>query len=379
MPESLFKAAHADDTTTKGKPMSLLIKAAGRLAMALPVIAVLLAFPATSYAQHGNYLLGTLGLLGGSQAPEGIYYENLFSYYTASGSGNLDASRARSLELLGRQLNLTVNGSFNRNSSLDVYIDQNILGVTTPLKIFGANYGLMVDVPFSHVTGSGTASLDLGADLRGIFDRNFTRSTSLEGGRSSTASFNISDLYVEPINLGWHLPHLDILATFGFMAPTGDYNSRDAINNGLGRWAELFGLGAVAYLDQAKSWSISAMTHYITHQSQQGIDLRVGDDLALEWGLGKTFRPASWQPWVPQLDTGVVGYAQWQVTDNTGSAIPNPLRGIRSNIFAVGPEISATTMIGRFTARYEFEFGAQNSMAGQIFLFGWAALWDPFK
>jgi hypothetical protein len=340
---------------------------------------VLLASPATSYAQHGNYLLGTLGLLGGSQAPEGIYYENLFSYYTASGSGNLDASRARSLEALGRQLNLTVNGSFNHNSSLDVYVDQNIFGVTTPLKVFGASYGLMVDVPFSQVTGSGTASLDLGADLRGIFDRDFTRSTSLAGARSSTASFNIADVYVEPINLGWHLPQLDILATFGFMAPTGEYNSRDAINNGLGRWAELFGLGAVVYVDQARSWSISAMTRYITHQSQQGIELRVGDDLALEWGLGKTFRPASWQPWVPQLDTGVVGYAQWQVTDNTGSAIPNPLRGIRSNIFAVGPEISATTKIGRFTARYEFEFGAQNSPSGQIFLFGWAALFDPFK
>ena len=29
--------------------------------------------PAVSFAQHGNYLLGTLGLLGGAQAPEGIY------------------------------------------------------------------------------------------------------------------------------------------------------------------------------------------------------------------------------------------------------------------------------------------------------------------
>ena len=352
---------------------------ARRLAMTVLGFVALLVLPPAAHAQHGNYLLGTLGLLGASQAPEGIYYENLFSYYHASGSANLDASRVRSAELLGRQLNLTVSGSLDRNSSLDVYVDQNFFGVTTPFKIFGASYGLTVDVPFSQVTGSGAASLDLGADLRGIFDRNFTAGASGASNRSSTASFNISDIYVEPINLGWHLPRFDVLASFGFIAPTGDYNPKDAINNGLGRWAELFGLGAVAYLDGARSWSVSAMTHYITHQSQKDLDLRVGDDFALEWGVGKTFRPASWQPWVPQLDTGVVGYAQWQVTDNHGSAIPNPLRGIKSNIFAVGPEIAATTKFGRFMARYEFEFGAQNSMAGQIFLFSWAALFDPFK
>ena len=355
------------------------LTSARRLAMGALILSVLLVSPAMSYAQHGNYLLGSLGLLDASQAPEGIYYQNLFSYYASSGSGSLDASRARNLEVLGRQLNLTINGSFNRNSSLDIYVDQNIFGVTTPVKVFGANYGLMIDMPFAQVTGSGTASLDLGADLRGIFDRNFTRSASGARGGSSTASFNIADIYVEPINLGWHAPRLDVLATFGFFAPTGDYNSRDAINNGLGRWAEMFGLGAVVYLDEARSWSISAMTRYLTHQSQEGIDLRVGDDFALEWGIGKTFRPASWTPWVAQLDTGVVGYAQWQVTDNRGSAIPNPLRGIKSNIFGVGPEIAATTKIGRFFARYEFEFGAQNAPEGQVFLFGWAALFDPFK
>jgi len=349
------------------------------LASAAFALVVFLLSPATSYAQHGDYLLGTLGLLGASQAPEGLYYQNIFSYYHASGSGTLDASRARSLEAFGRQLNLTVNANFNLRSSLDAYVDQNIIGLTTPFKIFGANYGFMLDVPFDQVSGSGTASLDVGADLRGIFDRNFTASTTLGGTRSNTASFNIADVYVEPINLGWHLPRFDITATFGVFAPTGKYNSKAAINHGLGRWAEMFGLGGIAYLDEARSWSISAMTRYITHQGQQGVDLRVGDDFALEWGIGKTFRPASWKPWVPQLDTGMVGYAQWQVTDNHGSAIPPPLRGLRSNIFGVGPEIAATTKVGRFFARYEFEFGGQNTSEGQVFLFAWAALWDPFK
>jgi hypothetical protein len=141
----------------------------------------------------------------------------------------------------------------------------------------------------------------------------------------------------------------------------------------------MFGLGAVGYLDQARTWSVSAMTRYLTHQSQQGKDIRVGDNFILEWGVGKTWRPSAWKPWVAQLDTGVVGYAQWQVTDNRGSDIPKPFRGIKSNIFAVGPEIAATTKFGRFFFRYEFEFGAQSDPQGQILVFGAALLFDPFK
>jgi hypothetical protein len=350
-----------------------------QLAIVVAIAAALMGWPASASAQHGNYLLGSLGLLGGAQAPEGIYYQNIFSYYNASGSGTLDASRTRDLQVFGRQLGLTVNANLNLKASLDVYVDQNIIGMTTPFKIFGANYGFMIDLPVDEVHGTGDAGLDVGADLKGLFDRDFTRNASFSRNRSSTASLDLADIYVEPINLGWHWSQLDVLATIGFFAPTGSYSSSRAVNNGLGRWAEMFGIGGIGYLDKERSWSVSTMTRYLTHQSQQGVDLRVGDDFVLEWGLGKTFRPPAWKPWVAQLDTGVVGYAQWQMTNNRGSAIPNPLRGIRSNIFAVGPEIAVTTKFGRFFARYEFEFGAQNNPQGQVFLFGFALLHDPFK
>jgi hypothetical protein len=350
------------------------------LAVAVAVLGLLLSSPVSSYAQHGNYLLGSLGLLGGAQAPEGIYYQNIFSYYNASGSATFDASRTRTLEAFGRQLGvLTANANLNLKASLDAYVDQNIIGVTTPLKVLGANYGFMVDIPFDQVTGSGDAALDLGANLKGIFSRDFSTGAAFSRSGTSTAPFNLADIYVEPINLGWHWSQLDVLATFGFFAPSGSYNSSNLINNGLGRWGEMGGLGAVGYLDAERTWSVSAMTRYITHEAQQGQDIRVGDDFVVEWGLGKTFRPPSWKPWVAQLDAGVVGYAQWQMTDNRGAAIPLPLRGIRSNAFAVGPEIAATTKFGRLFARYEFEFGSQNTPQGQVFLFGYGLLYDPFK
>ena len=57
--------------------------------------------------------------------------------------------------------------------------------------------------------------------------------------------------------------------------------------------------------------------------------------------------------------------------------IPNELRGIKSSIAVVGPEL-ATTTFGRFFARYEFEFAGQHTPQGHVFLFGVALLYDPF-
>jgi hypothetical protein len=34
------------------------------------------------------------------------------------------------------------------------------------------------------------------------------------------------------------------------------------------------------------------------------VDVRVGDDVIREGGVGKTFRPDAWKPWVAQLDVG---------------------------------------------------------------------------
>src|SRR5262249_45741603 len=253
-----------------------------QVAIAVVVVVMLMGWPKLASAQHGDYPLGTLGLLGASQAPEGIYYQNIFSYYHSSNSAILEAARARDLTVFGRQLGLTVNAAFNGKSSLDVYLDQNFIGMTTPFKIFGASYGFLIDIPFDRVQGTGDASLDVGADLRGLFDRNFAAGGSFTRSRSGTADFSIADLYIEPINLGWHFSQLDVLATFGFFAPAGEYHANRLINNGLGRWGEMFGLGAVGYLDRERSWSISAMTRYLTHQSQRGVDVRVGDDFVIE-------------------------------------------------------------------------------------------------
>src|SRR5262249_48609288 len=122
----------------------------------------------------------------------GLYYQNIFSYYHASGSVILEASRARDLQVFGQQLGLTVNARFNAKADLDAYVDQNIIGMTTPFKILGANYGFILDIPFDAVHGTDDASLDVRADLKGLFDRNFSTGASFSRNRSATADFNIA-------------------------------------------------------------------------------------------------------------------------------------------------------------------------------------------
>ena len=49
-------------------------------------LALLILFATPAHAQHGDWLMGTDGLLSGQQAPQGMYYSNIWSYYHASGS-----------------------------------------------------------------------------------------------------------------------------------------------------------------------------------------------------------------------------------------------------------------------------------------------------
>jgi hypothetical protein len=49
-----------------------------RAGLACLAFLILLATPA--HAQHGDWLMGTDGLLSAQQAPEGVFYSNAWSY-----------------------------------------------------------------------------------------------------------------------------------------------------------------------------------------------------------------------------------------------------------------------------------------------------------
>ena len=50
---------------------------------------------------------------------------------------------------------------------------------------------------------------------------------------------------------------------------------------------EVFG-GTTVYFDEQKTWHFSATAFYETHGKKDGTNIRVGDLLTLEGGLGKS-------------------------------------------------------------------------------------------
>ncbi|WP_448205653.1 SphA family protein [Azospirillum sp. sgz302134] len=311
-----------------------------RFLFSLGLLVAMIALPVRSlHAQHTDYILGSAGLLSAQQPPPGIYYQNQPSYYWASKSDT---------------------GPFGRldtQSNLDLFVDLNTIGWTTPWTLFGAHYGMQITVPLVNTNGS--------LDTRTQFP-NPAVQQRLGVSRSDTSDrFGFSSIYVEPINFGWHEPRYDAFVSFGFFAPAGDYDPKRAVNTGLGRWAEMFSVGGIAYFDDERKWSLSTMARYLIHQKQQGIDATVGDDVILEWGLARSFQTS-----IGQVDVGVDGYAYWQVTNTTGSAVPSRFQSRRGSTYALGPEIAATTKFGRYFLRFFSEFGGSNTPQGNQIMLG---------
>lgn len=316
----------------------------------------------SAHAQHGDWLLGSFGFQGAAQPPEGSYYMNQFSYYHASGSGFASSGPIK----CGPRGALCLGANLSGTGSMDLFIDANILTWTSPFKILGANYGLNLIVPFAIVDASGSASLQPVLSLPG-------RTTELPSAANAGGSTkgSIGDIYVEPLNLGWHFKQFDAMVSSGFFAPSGPYNADAKLNVGFGHWTGVFGLGGVAYADVEKTWSLSIYSHYLLYASQIGRNYTLGNVVPFEWGAAKTINLNG--DIIKQVTIGAIGYAQWQVTNNSigaspttkpGTSIVDQLNTTKAQIYAAGPGINLLTKYGFYSLRWYEEFGARATPSG---------------
>jgi hypothetical protein len=344
--------------------------------LTLTCLAFLILFASPVRAQHGDYPLGTVGILGAQQAPVGLYYSNVFSYYHASGNDFAETGPLK----CGPRDRVCLSLNLGGNGSLDLFIDQNIIGWTTPLKFLGANYGFFVDVPFAIADASGAGSLEPVLSLqRGSFALPSTQSSG------ETTKGSIGDIYLEPVNLGWHFKQLDAIVSSGVIMPSGPYNANARVNVGYGHWTGMFGLGGIAYFDPERTWSLSIYSHYELYGSQMDRNYTLGDDVTFEWGAGKSINLGN--DILKQLTVGAVGYAQWQATDNQininpttaiGMSAINKLENVSAHVYSAGPSITALTKYGLFTVRYYEEFGAHATPSGRELMFTATIAGNPF-
>ncbi|MBL1265227.1 SphA family protein [Methylomicrobium sp. RS1] len=256
---------------------------------------------------------------------------------------------------LGPGIPAGVNITADLDASVDMYLIAPTFVWNSGYKIFGADYGAIISLPFANTS--------VGAALDTLTNINVAnRSISL--GRSLSvddSAFDISDIFVEPLWLGWHGKHYDVSAGYGFYAPSGKYHKDDVANTGLGFWSHQLQLAGAYYpFDHKGTALMLAGTYEINHETE-GKDFTQGGHFTLNWGLSQ-FLPITDNM---LLEVGPAGYSQWQVQDNHGADqssflnSPNQVHAVGGQIGLAFPKANA-----QFTFHYFTEFAAESRFQG---------------
>ena len=296
------------------------------------LLGALLALAPSARADEGvgQRVLGTLGLDAGSQGDPGLYVGNRFLFYTAN-------------RLLGRH------GEVLPVKGLDVSTWADVLGLAGTFKIGGGAHGPYYTAAF-------------GVPVAGIRVRS-------ELPRNSVDTSGLADIVLMPAKLGWRLPHLDLVTSYGLYAPTSQIN-RDGVSQS--QWAHQLSAGGTVYFDDDRSWRLSALASWNIHERKPRIDITRGQTVQVQGGFGGRVAKL--------FDVGVAAYALWQVTADGGSELPTQLTGIREYGVGLGPEVGMLLpwIRGKLTARYEWQVDGHSRLDGQILLVSLNMLaWRP--
>ena len=125
----------------------------------------------------------------------------------------------------------------------------------------------------------------------------------------NTVDTSVSDLLLRPLDLGWHTTRADVAAGLQLYVPTGRYERGGSDNIGKGMWTYEPFLGTTVYFDEKRTISLAATAYWEFHGNKKDTDVKVGQILTLQGGVGKSFLGGG-------LITGAAYYAQWKLTED---------------------------------------------------------------
>jgi hypothetical protein len=179
--------------------------------------------------------------------------------------------------------------------NVDVLIDVNVFMWVSKKKILGGNYGLVAGL---SVTNS---------------------ALSLAGENPVAGGGGFADSFYQPVTMGWHLKRADITAAYAFFAPTGRFTAGASNNTGSGHWSNAPTAGETFYLTKNKGTAFSAYEMYEFHTTQSGTNIHAGQTFDLDYSLTQVL-PLQ-KDMHTLLQVGVVGYGQWQTSNNSGPGV----------------------------------------------------------
>jgi hypothetical protein len=192
--------------------------------------AALLAAPAQAQF-NGSHTLGDFGVQAGTQPGPGFYAA--FFYYRY-GSDTLKGRNGETIAL-----------SPESRSSLGIHAYAPILWYVSKHEVLGANCGALAVIPWAN----------------GALEAPFWLARQTDTG--------FADMYIRPIDLGWHTTKADVTAGFGFYPPTGRYEAGGSGNTGKGMWTYEPFVGATLYLDEKKTFSVATNVFWELHGTRK--------------------------------------------------------------------------------------------------------------
>ena len=293
---------------------------------------LLLAVPAQAQL-NGTHTPGDYGVQSGSQPAPGFYAALFYLRYDADTIKDADGNIVRPAP--------------SSPGSLAVSAVAPLAWYVSKAKFLGANYGAMAVLPFAN------ASIEAPAFALG-----------------TTIGTSVSDLLLRPIDLGWHPARADVAAGLQIYAPTGNYEAGGSENIGKGMWTYEPFLGTTVYLDQSRTLSLAATAYWELHGDKKDTNVKVGQILTLQGGLGKSFLGGG-------LIVGAAYYGQWKLTEDLlaefelpgGDPIDIRIPG-KHRVFGFGPDVtlpvaSKSKLFALVNLRYLWESGAQLKTEGQ--------------
>ena len=305
-------------------------------------------------SETGHYAGGLLNIRDFA-VPEPGFYGVLYNYYYTT--SRLNDRHGDQIE------NVTIKGPFGgRRVTLHLDLDVDVYALAPTLiwvsrwKPLGARFGAIIMPTFANAS--------VGAALS---------TTSNRALSAETSQFDIGDLYVQPIWLGWTGERYDVSFGMGFYAPTGKYDVRsvtvprlgtikgEAIDNiGLGFWTQQTQVAGYWYPFSSKGTAVGlALTHEV-NTKKEDFALTPGQNLTLNWGVSQYLPLSSDQKLL--LEVGLAGYDTWQVTADRGRAATN----VRDEVHATGLHLGIAYVPWDLavSAHWFHEFAAQDRFQG---------------
>ena len=209
--------------------------------------------------QKGQYVPGQAGLNAGLIPDPEFAYGNTTLNYSASQLNNSSANAVSG-----------ISGTYG------FWANENFFSYVPHFKVLGGHFAPLVILPFAN--GSLTAAGPLGIAPFGI----------------NAGGAGLADMWVQPINIGWHFSRVDFSAGDGFVAPTGRYGSAPGTTNnvGSGYWGNDVTTGTTIYLTKNKGTTAILFTDWEVHGQKQGTNFTPGN-LYRRMGNRTSFSPGT--------------------------------------------------------------------------------------